>query len=181
MNKILFSGLMVLSISSVFAESEQSKGLYIYPHYTNYEYDNLLGTSINNDNGPGIALGTEMDDNWRVEISWDNIKAVTTSAISVDTTLLQINSVYTFDTDNRWQPFILAGIGNISNKFAVNPAYTADGSSFNLGFGLRYDINATFGFRTDIRTVHTFDHATNDVLFTLGFNINFAGSSSSAN
>lgn len=176
MKKWLLTGVIALSAQVVFAEGTQDDDVYLYPHFTNYQYDTLLGTSIKNNDGYGISLGTSLDKNWGVEISWDKVTSATKSGTDIRSRLIQLNSIYTFNIKSNFKPFLIAGIGNISNNFDANPTFIADGTSFNLGVGIKAALSSNLDFRADVRDVHTLDHNTNDIMTTVGFNLHMTNS-----
>ncbi len=176
MKKWLLTGVIALSAQIAYAEGIQDNDVYLYPHYTNYKYDTLVGTSIKDNDGFGITMGTNFDENWGVEISWDEIKSATKSGLDIKTRLFQLNSTYTFDIDSKFKPFLIAGIGNTSNTFDVHPTYIADGTSANFGVGFKVAVTSNLEFRADVRDVHTFDNKTDDVMTTVGFNLHLSNS-----
>ncbi len=182
MKKWLLAGVIAFSAPVVFAEGQlKDNDVYLYPHYTYYNYDTLVDTQIKTNDGFGLALGTNLDDNWGVEISWDEIRSYTQSGgvtgADIKSRLFQLNSTYTFNFDSSIKPFLIAGIGNISNKFKISPSYTADGTSLNFGIGLKAALNSNFELRADVRDVHTLDHSTDDIMATVGFNIHLSNPS----
>lgn len=178
MNKILTSAIIAIAAQSACAEAPATKDFYIYPHYTYYNYDDIDNTSIDSGDRFGISLGMNMDSNWSAELSWDSVDSES-SGFDVDTTLIQLNALYSFNTDSNLQPMLFAGIGHTKNSLDFTPSETADGTSVDLGAGLKYAFNDVVGLRADIRAVHTFDYSANDMMATVGITFGFGGGSSS--
>lgn len=176
MKKWLLTGVIALSAQIAYAEGIQDNDVYLYPHYTNYKYDTFKGVSIDTDDGFGIALGTNLDKNWGLELSWDEIKTTAGLNTDVRTRIFQLNNTYTFNTDGTLQPFLLAGLGYVDGKFDVHPTFTPNGTSVNFGFGAKIILSSMLELRADIRDVHTMDHQTDDFMTTVGFNIRFGKS-----
>lgn len=177
MKKSLLTTLVAASLaqgvwSVAHAEAPAQKQFYLYPHFNYYDYDDINGASIDNDHRFGLAIGARFNPNLGLELSWDNIRSQSSGA-DVDSTLWQLNGVYTFNTDSNWQPLLLLGIGDVSHDFSTTPAKTEDGTSLDLGAGLNYVFNDIFALRGDIRYVHTIDYSANDLMATLGFTIGF--------
>ncbi len=177
MNKWLISGVMAIFAVTAVADDNQADGFYIYPHISLYNYDELLGTDIENDTGFGAAIGYHVDNNWAWELSWDSIDS-NAGSVDVDTELWQLNSVYRFDTDTNWRALLLVGLGEISDDFGDNNTFTADATTFNFGGGLEYlmGVDNNLAIRADIRGIHHFDHSAIDVMTTIGLNFLFGGS-----
>lgn len=178
MKRILLSGVIAIAAQSAFADDIQLKDFYIYPHYTYYDYDDLEGTSIDSGDRFGLSLGYRFTQNLGAELSWDTVDSEASGA-DVDTTLWELNGVYTFNPSGNWQPILLLGVGHIKNTLDA-PIKKAYGTNIDAGAGINYAINDMFALRADVRAIHTFDYSTNDVMATLGFTVGFGGSSEEA-
>lgn len=174
MKKILIIVLACLT-TGVNAESTQQNGVYLYPHVTGYNYDRLFSINPETDEGVGLGIGYQFDNNWAVEIAYDPINTETSTGIEMDTKLLQVNSLYRFTSDSNWQPIFLVGVGHIEHEIFSAPATDPAATTINLGTGLEYVASEHITLRADVRGVHQLDHDATDVMTTVGINIMFGG------
>lgn len=172
MKFILVFTVLMFNTGVAFSANSTESDFYLYPHGTRFDFDNFNGLNIKTDDGLGFAMGSFLDDNWGLELSYDKVNSrLRQSGIKDSMELWQLNSIYRFDSDvdAPWKPFFFAGIGNINHQFAFQPRYKADGSTFNLGVGALYNITHHISLRVDVRDVHTFDHGTHNIMTTVGF------------
>jgi len=166
MNKWLISGVMAIFAATAVAE-DKAEGLYIYPHFNYMSYDTLVGVDIDNDAGLGLAIGYALGDNWSWEAAFDQITPKTASGVGITTNFWELNTVYRFDSENKWHPLVIVGVGNINEKF--NTGYVADSTTFNYGAGVEYTMTDSISLRADIRAINHIEETATDVLTTVGF------------
>ncbi len=165
MKKAMLLGAMFASFLG--AAVADDRGLYLYPHWSTYQYDDVVGIPVDDDSGYGLGFGYRFDDNWSFEVEYNRIETVT-GVRNVDTTVWHYNMMYRFGTEGNFRPFVLFGIGDTENDFEFMTPYTAASTSANLGAGFEYAFNDALALRADIRGMYLYDHDANDAMGTVG-------------
>lgn len=159
---------LLMATSAVWAENSQDGHLYFYPHWSAYQYDDVVGISVDDDNGYGLGIGYRFNDRWSFEVEFNRIETMA-GIYHVDTTVWHYNAKYNFVNDGRVKPFMLLGVGDTDNKFEFPTPYQAAATSANLGFGLDIGLTDNWSMRLDVRGMYLYDHDATDTMGTIGF------------
>lgn len=97
---------------------------------------------------------------------------------SVKNTLYHIDAIYHFNPEEKFNPFLVAGIGGAH----FNPSSTGSISKFlaNFGVGAKYWVSENTALRADVRDIMTFDRAYHNAEATVGIVFAFGGKAKAA-
>lgn len=90
--------------------------------------------------------------------------------VDIDVTQVVANGYYGFNLAQKFQPYVLAGVGQ--QKFEVRNGKAED-TIFNAGVGAFYRFTDTLALRSELRAVHNHDNSLTDGLVLLG--LEFSG------
>ncbi len=151
------AGVFGFVASAAVAEDAYQGAWYAVPGVTVTSPDNDLKTE---DTGLGgfLRIGKELSEHWDVQVGASQTRTDDDLA-GVDgkykQTLLGVDALYVFSRD-KFQPFLLAGLGAARNKVQYNiPGYDGQNTSWmaNVGLGAKYLISENFGLQADLRQV----------------------------
>lgn len=124
--------------------------------------------NMNNTFVPSVDLAYNFDNCWAAEFSWTSINTSQsiTDGQGVLGNLFTLDGIYRFPQQGRFQPYLLAGVGNIGLRTAGNNS-TQQGV-FNAGIGGQLFAENFVAFRGEIRDVYATTQGVNDVMASLG-------------
>lgn len=92
---------------------------------------------------------------------------------SVMNTLYHVDALYNFMPENRFAPFVVAGIGGA--HFKPSDTGSFDKFSANFGIGAKYWVTDSAVLRVDVRDIMTFDRTYHNIEATVGIVLAFGG------
>lgn len=187
---IIFLFIMLLPFS---AHSEiREESFEVNPFAGGYFFGG--GQNLNDRPVYGLRLGYNFTKNCGIEGSLEYVSSLvkdanTTSTStsrppfvspdnSVKNTLYHIDAIYHFNPEEKFNPFLVAGIGGAH----FNPSSTGSISKFlaNFGVGAKYWLSETTALRADVRDIMTFDKAYHNAEATVGIVFAFGGRAKAA-
>lgn len=126
-----------------------------------------------------LGIGYKFNSPWQ----WELVYAVgetenETTSTDIDYQSLHLDALYHFNEDSSINPYLAIGVGHV--EFDVDGASSnIEESDINFGGGIKWTFNDLLALRTDVRGFDSFDDEDLDVVYTLGLQFLFGGSSSS--
>ncbi|MGK0499215.1 MAG: OOP family OmpA-OmpF porin [Oceanicoccus sp.] len=163
-----------LICSSGLATAGDDSRLYLNAMIGEQSFD----SDRNLDDDTTLSLGGEYryNDSWASELRYLDTSPDADVGGNVDLTQIYIDGLYYFRGQaEKWQPFVLLGLGHADFDGAGSGSET----QANLGGGVRYMLNDNWSLRADARAIHGFDDNDLDSLISIGVSYAF-GSSKSA-
>lgn len=125
---------------------------------------------LNNTSIPFLGLAYNFDSNWATELSWisfDTIQKATGQGVVGN--LFMLDGIYRFQsTKCHFQPYVIAGIGNLGLK--TGRSHSTQQGDVNAGLGVQWFGDYFLAFRGEVRDVYTTTTGTNDWMALLGIN-----------
>jgi OOP family OmpA-OmpF porin len=125
---------------------------------------------MNNKGGSLAELAYDFTEHWGIEAMLAVFNTHFKPAISdnrqVSGTYFAFDGIYHFLSDNKLQPYLLAGVGITGlspNRYNANNSGNA-----NAALGLQYFLNKTFALRVEARDFYTWVGGVNDVFLNAG-------------
>lgn len=173
MYKFLCSAVVCFSFSTAHAESAgASSDWYVTPTVSYY----LLDDDGNIDDMPalGMNFGYQLLPKWAVEVGVMSGSGETYFGADADLLHLQMDVLHLFEHQGAWQPFVLAGLGNISFEVDKKRSETIP----SAGIGSFYKINERVQLRGGTRLQYSVDDRLVDTVVSVGVQYRFGSSSS---
>lgn len=124
---------------------------------------------INNTNLPSADLAYNFDRRWAVELGWAPI-STSQKAVSggrgILGNLFTLDGIFRFNQYDRFQPYLMAGVGNLGLKRARSQS-TQQGL-FNAGIGTQFFAEDWVAFRGEVRNIYTTTQGYDDWMASLG-------------
>jgi OOP family OmpA-OmpF porin len=128
---------------------------------------------------PNIALAYNMDKHWAIEANMGIINTDQKPSLGergVHGLLYSIDGIYRFTPHNRFEPYVIAGIGMLG--LTPNPNNVQHQGNINAGLGAQYFFGENVALRGELRDVYgTTGTAENDVMINFGVSFLFGGKS----
>ena len=129
----------------------------------------------NLEDDPNIALGLGYDFSkvWSAEalIGGANLEVDDSSRNNIDNRFARLDALYHFSPEELWRPFLVAGVGH--NEFEDEADNKFDETQFNLGAGIKHEVNDNLDLRFDARALYSHDEESMDALLNLGISYLF--------
>lgn len=158
--KVAVAGALGLLAMTASAEEAYDGAWYALPGVSVMNADDDLDAD-NTDVGGFLRFGKEISEHWDVQIGITHNRPEEDSSRFTDgdyrQNLLGVDALYMFSRD-KLRPFLLAGLGIAHNKVDYTGAAGHYGGSqnslmANVGVGVQYLFNDTFGIQADLRHV----------------------------
>lgn len=180
MNKINKCALICVSLFSIAASSTSfalpgnRPGALTFTLGGGYVYLNDK-RELENKAAGMVAVDYDLTEHWGVEGMLASLsthyKNEAQDTRHVSGTIFALDGVYHFLTDNKFQPYVLAGVGVIG----LSPGrYEANNSgNINAAVGAQLFLTQTFSLRVEARDLYTWEGARNDVFLNAGVSATF--------
>ncbi|NIO15887.1 MAG: OmpA family protein [Deltaproteobacteria bacterium] len=120
----------------------------------------------------GLRLGYNFDRHWGGELSFDYVDTEFDFVdVNAEGYLYHAEGLYHFRPEEKFVPFVAAGIGGIDIQF--EGAGSSSGFLFNYGAGAKFFVGENIAIRGDIRHIIAYSDALNNFAFTLGVTYQF--------
>jgi OmpA-OmpF porin, OOP family len=143
------------AIAATGAHAEDVSGAIIIPtlgyHYHTYDGD------LNLDDGMfgSLGIGYRFENPWSVELTYKKLSTDTSIGnSSVDLNELRFDTLYNFAGGDKYQPFVLLGVGNQDWKYQN---FSMDNTLVNLGMGVEYFVGEATSLYGDVRAIENLD------------------------
>lgn len=157
--------LSLTSISSVARDRESGIYLTGLLGYAYFDHEREL------EDDPNVAVGIGYDFSrvWSSEliIGIGDLEAKD-SEEDIDQLFGRFDTLYHFNPESKWRPFIVAGVGH--NELEDRADNEIDETQFNMGFGLKHEVNDMVDVRFDARGLYSHDEESKDAILNLGVN-----------
>lgn len=172
----IYTAMLAAGLTAGQAAHADGSGLYVMPNVGIQSFD----SDKDWDNGTnfGLNLGYEFNSPWALELGYHGGEAETDSGTEFDTELLNLDALYRFNRGARFEPFVLAGIGDQKIKFD-NTDDSAE-TVGSLGAGAYFGLTERVRLRGDVRGLYSFDNEFTDILALLGVQFRFGSGYGSA-
>lgn len=126
----------------------------------------------------GIGAEYHYSDRWAVELKWltsspDGDSNGRGRGNDADLNQLMIEYMYLLKKQNRFQPYLAAGLGHAD--FDYDRGGSDKDTQLTAGVGMRYWFNERWSAKSDLRAVHGINDGDNDQLLTLAVSYAFGG------
>lgn len=131
---------------------------------------------------PNIALAYNIDKHWAIEAGMGIINTDQKPSLGergVHGMLYAIDGIYRFKKHNRFEPYVIAGIGMLGLK--PNTNNVEHQGNINAGIGAQYFFGENVALRGELRDVYgTTGAAENDIMINFGVSFLFGGKNSAS-
>lgn len=123
---------------------------------------------LDNASMPNVGLAYNFDTHWAAELGIGAINTNQSSspALGVHGFLYTMDALYRFSPKQRFEPYVLAGIGIIGLKPNGNNA-THQGN-INAGIGTQFFADDAIALRGEIKDLYTLSGGQNEVMVNIG-------------
>jgi hypothetical protein len=123
---------------------------------------------------PNLALAYDFDQRWAVEAGWGVINSDTNSDNSLRAQLYTIDGIYRLTPHNRFEPYIIAGIGALNLKPPVGSDAQYQGN-VNAGIGTQFFADKVIALRGEVRDLYSVAGGKNDWMVNFGISYLIGG------
>lgn len=124
---------------------------------------------LNNTEVPTIDAAYNFDNHWAAELGWTPMSTSQKGSYggqNVTGNLVTLDGIYRFAQHGRFQPYVMAGVGNIGLK--ASGSNSTQQGVFNAGVGAQLFAEKYVAFRGEVRDVYTTTQGINDVMASVG-------------
>lgn len=123
---------------------------------------------INNTEVSTVDVAYNFDKHWAAEFGWTSLDTSQkgTDGQGVLGNLFTLDGIYRFQQHGRFQPYLLAGIGNLGLK--TTRSNSTQQGNFNAGVGGQFFMANFVAFRGEVRDIYTTTQGINDWMASLG-------------
>lgn len=167
MKKLALAAVIAASAAAPVHAEEYRSGVTFTPTLGHYMFDK----DLNVDDGVvyGAALGYQFSSPLALELNYLTMDSnVDNGSGDIDMDAFSLDALYHFAPNPNVRPYIALGGGEREFKAGNNKD---DDTLLNAGGGVKYFINDSVEFRTDIRTLYSMDYEETD--FTFNFGLSF--------
>lgn len=157
---VLGSVLLGLSMTSL-AEDEIDSSIIEFSAGTGYmAFDSER--SMTDEPFGGFSMGVAFSRHWSFLLQYTRLNNEFQGEQTYDVKVQKyhVDTIYHFNTENNWRPYVVAGIGEIEFKRSI--AEDDDEYQANLGLGLAYRFTPNWFLRCDARNFFSLGQTRND-------------------
>lgn len=175
--KVAVLGAVMSLAAPVFSEVQSGFTLSPMVGYTLYDG----AEDFRNDRNATIAAGYKFASPWAFEVAY-LLKGDASSRNgggNFDVDQIRLDALYHFETNTRWQPYAVFGVGE-SEYESKNGSASSTEAILNGGAGLNFFLTDLFSLRADARAIQNLDTEVTDFAFNVGARFIFGSTKSKA-
>lgn len=121
----------------------------------------------------GLGLGLHFSPSWVMEFTYTTLETdhkYIDSNTDYEYDHYHVDGLYFFNAKDRFQPYLVAGVGNASIDFQGTDN---DETLVNAGAGVLYQMSSNWALRSDLRALKSLDYETTDAALTISLSYRF--------
>lgn len=155
-----------------FESSQNLKNGLMFGGRVGYNFTRHFGVE-----GAGEYISSRVDDTTKTGVMEGQFRSPTDK---VDLTFYNINAVYHFIPDGKFNPFVLVGFGGTHYSQKIS---TRDMAAFNAGVGVKYSLTDNIALRLDVQdymVTEIFQETYHNIGVSVGISFMFGGTAKRA-